>query len=64
VAGLYEGAYEEVLERTSAEHAPWYVIPSSHKWFRDLAISEILADTLEDTDLKLPPAQMDIAQNS
>jgi hypothetical protein len=38
------------------------VIPSDHKWFRDLAISEILADTLEAMDLKLPPAQVDIAE--
>ena len=35
--------------------------PSNHKWFRDLAISEIVADTLEDMDLKLPPTQVDIA---
>ncbi len=52
----YMEAYEEALERTSAKHAPWYVIPSNHKWFRNLAISELLADTLEDMDLKLPPA--------
>ena len=58
----YMKAYEEVLERTSTKHAPWYVIPSNHKWFRDLAISEILADTLEDMDLKLPPAQVNIAE--
>ncbi|WP_425160479.1 polyphosphate kinase 2 family protein [Candidatus Binatus sp.] len=58
----YMKAYEEVLERTSTKHAPWYVIPSDHKWFRDLAISEILCDTLEDMDLKLPPAEVDIAQ--
>ena len=58
----YMKAYEEVLERTSTKHAPWYVIPSDHKWFRNLAISEILADTLEDMDLKLPPAEVDIAQ--
>jgi hypothetical protein len=55
-------AYEEAMERTSTERAPWYVIPSDHKWFRDLAISEILADTLEDMDLKLPPAEVDIAE--
>ena len=56
----YMEAYEEAMEKTSTKHAPWYVIPSNHKWFRNLAISEILADTLEDMDLKLPPAQVDI----
>ena len=58
----YMEAYEEAMERTSTEHAPWYVIPSDHKWFRNLAISEILADTLEYMDLKLPPAEVDIAE--
>jgi hypothetical protein len=50
------------MERTSTKHAPWYVIPSNHKWFRNLAISEIVADTLEDMDLKLPPTQVDLAE--
>ena len=36
--------------------------PSNHKWFRNLAISEIVADTMEDMDLKLPPTQVDIAE--
>ncbi|MGO9606284.1 MAG: hypothetical protein ACLQAT_23330 [Candidatus Binataceae bacterium] len=36
--------------------------PSNHKWFRNLAISEIVADTMEDTGLKLPPTQVDIAE--
>ena len=57
----YIEAYEDVMERTSTKHALWYVIPSNHKWFRDLAISEILADTLEDMELKLPPTRVDIA---
>ena len=58
----YIEAYEDAMERTSTKHAPWYVIPSNHKWFRNLAISEILADTLEDMELKLPPTQVDIAE--
>ncbi len=58
----YMEAYEDAIERTSTKHAPWYVIPSNHKWFRDLAISDILADKLEDMDLKLPPAKVDIAE--
>lgn len=37
------------------------MIPSDHKWFRNLAISEILADTLEDMELKLPPTRVDLA---
>ncbi|MDD5268741.1 MAG: polyphosphate kinase 2 family protein [Methylococcales bacterium] len=55
----YTEAYEDALERTSTQHAPWFVIPANHKWFRDLAISEIIADTLDDMGLKLPPTHVD-----
>jgi polyphosphate kinase 2 (PPK2 family) len=58
----YIEAFEEAMEKTSTRHAPWYVIPSDHKWFRNLAISEIVADTMENMDLKLPPTQVDIAR--
>ena len=43
----YMAAYEDALARCSTEDAPWYVIPANRKWFRDLAIGEIVADTLE-----------------
>ena len=58
----YVEAFEDAMERTSTKHAPWYVIPSNHKWFRNLAISAIVADTLEAMDLKLPPTRVDIAE--
>ena len=58
----YIEAYEDAMERTSTKHSPWYVIPSDHKWFRNLVISEILADTLEDMELKPPPTRVDIAE--
>jgi PPK2 family polyphosphate:nucleotide phosphotransferase len=43
----YVAAYEEALERCSTEAAPWYVIPANRKWFRNLAVAEILGDTIE-----------------
>lgn len=58
----YISAFEEAMEKTSTRHAPWFVIPSNHKWFRDLAISQIVADTLEEMGLKLPPTQVDIQE--
>lgn len=58
----YIEAYEDVLERTSTKHAPWYVIPANHKWFRNLAISEIIADTMDEMGLKLPPTHVDIEE--
>ncbi len=50
----YQVAYEEALRRTSRKNAPWYVIPANQKWFRNLAISQILVDTLEDLHLQYP----------
>lgn len=50
----YMAAYEDALSRTSTADAPWYVIPSNRNWFRDLAISSILADTIADLDPQYP----------
>ncbi len=57
----YVEAYEEALAQTSTKRAPWYVIPSNHKWVRDLAISRIVVDTLDEMGLKLPPTRVDLA---
>ena len=56
----YIEAYEDALERTSTKYAPWFIIPANHKWFRNLAISEIVADTMEEMNLKLPPTHVDL----
>ena len=56
----YAEAYEDMLEKCSTHHAPWYVIPSNHKWFRNLAVSSIIGRTLEDMDLKLPAPTVDL----
>jgi len=58
----YIEAYEEAIERTSTKGAPWFVIPANHKWFRDLAISEIVADAMDAMGLKLPPPRVDLAE--
>jgi PPK2 family polyphosphate:nucleotide phosphotransferase len=57
----YIDAYEEAIARTSTKRAPWYVIPSNHKWFRNLAISQIVADAMGEMGLKLPKPRVDIA---
>jgi PPK2 family polyphosphate:nucleotide phosphotransferase len=57
----YVEAYEDAIELTSTKRAPWYVIPSNHKWFRNLAISQIIADTMDEMGLKLPPPRVNIA---
>jgi PPK2 family polyphosphate:nucleotide phosphotransferase len=58
----YVGAFEDMLHRTSTAHAPWFVIPSNHKWFRDLAVSQIITRTLEGLDMQLPAPGVDIAR--
>ena len=51
----YQAAFEEMLRRTSTKWAPWYVIPSNKKWYRDWAVSAILVDALERLKLSWPP---------
>ena len=50
----YMNAYEDVMEETSTEHAPWYVIPADKKWFTRLAISEIIVRKLESLKMSYP----------
>jgi len=57
----YTKAYNEALNKTSTDDAPWYVIPSNHKWFRNLAVSKIVAETMESMRMKFPQPSVDIA---
>jgi PPK2 family polyphosphate:nucleotide phosphotransferase len=50
----YMDAYEQAIDATSTDHAPWYVIPADHKWFMRMAVAEIIVDTLEGMDLHFP----------
>lgn len=50
----YMKAYEEAIEATSTENAPWYVVPADKKWFTRLAISEIIVKKLESLKLQYP----------
>jgi PPK2 family polyphosphate:nucleotide phosphotransferase len=58
----YLEAYADALRATSTKHAPWYVIPSDHKWFRNLAVSQITAATLHDLDMHYPKPRVDIEE--
>ena len=55
----YMRAYEDAMERTSTDHAPWWIIPADHKWFRDFAVARILVELLEKMDPKYPRATVD-----
>jgi PPK2 family polyphosphate:nucleotide phosphotransferase len=50
----YQRAFEEVLSKTSTEHAPWYVIPADRKWFMRIAAGAVILRALLDIDPKFP----------
>jgi PPK2 family polyphosphate:nucleotide phosphotransferase len=50
----YMRAYEDALTRTSTDRAPWYVVPSNRKWYRNLVISRVIIETLEGLDMRFP----------
>ncbi len=67
--GDYMSAYEDIFRETSHKHAPWFVIPSDHKWFRNVAIARILVDAFESLDLEYPvptfdPRGIDLSEES
>ncbi len=55
----YQQAYEAVLEQTSTDEAPWFVIPANHKWYRNWAVASIIRKTLETMDPQIPKADFD-----
>jgi PPK2 family polyphosphate:nucleotide phosphotransferase len=57
----YMAAYEDAIERTSTKHAPWFVIPADRKWFRNLAVSRIVVETLESLGMKPPKPTVDLS---
>jgi PPK2 family polyphosphate:nucleotide phosphotransferase len=56
----YRTAYEIALERTNTEIAPWYVVPSDKKWYRNLVIGQLLLDHLRALNLQWPAADFDV----
>jgi len=50
----YMRAFEDAIENTSSEYAPWYIIPADRKWFMRAAIGDIIVGTLEKMDLAYP----------
>lgn len=58
----YTKAYENALERCSTEEAPWYIIPSNKKWFRNLAVSHIIVETLQSMHMEFPKPAVDVKE--
>ena len=59
---MYMSSYEKALNRCSTPWAPWYVIPSNLKWFRNYAVAQIIVNTLERMKLKFPESKIDVSR--
>jgi PPK2 family polyphosphate:nucleotide phosphotransferase len=57
----YIEAFEDVFHKTSTSHAPWYVVPANHKWFRNFAVASVVVEAMESLKLKVPPPSVNIA---
>ncbi|MEJ7871305.1 MAG: polyphosphate kinase 2 family protein [Rubrobacteraceae bacterium] len=60
----YQVAFENAINNTSTEYAPWYVVPANKKWYRNLVVARTIADTLEAMDPKFPPADQGLEKIS
>jgi PPK2 family polyphosphate:nucleotide phosphotransferase len=58
----YIEAYEDMLTKCNTDYAPWYVIPANRKWFRNLAVAQILVETLEGMKLHYPKPAADLSK--
>lgn len=57
----YMAAYEEMLQRTTTDAAPWYVIPANQNWYRNLAIERVIVDKLRQLNPQYPPPEGDVS---
>lgn len=53
----YQDAFEEMLEKTSTNYAPWYVIPADKKFFARVAVGDIILEHFKKLNLRFPPAE-------
>jgi polyphosphate kinase 2 (PPK2 family) len=53
----YQRAYEDALSKCNTKHAPWHIVPADRKWYRNLVISQLLRETLEEMDPQIPPCE-------
>jgi PPK2 family polyphosphate:nucleotide phosphotransferase len=53
----YMAAYGDALTLCNTDYAPWYIIPANRKWYRNLVITRIIVETLEDMNPQFPPEE-------
>ena len=56
----YMAAYEDAIRATTSDAAPWFVVPSNHKWFRNLVVSEIVVEAMEGLHMSYPEPRVDL----
>jgi polyphosphate kinase 2 (PPK2 family) len=56
----YQEAYEDALNATDTDWAPWHIVPADHKWFRNLTVARLVLRTLERMDPQWPPPEEDL----
>lgn len=57
----YMQAYEDVLNRTSTEYAPWYIVPADRKWYRDWVVATVIVETLARLNMSYPKPAFDVS---
>lgn len=58
----YMAAYEDAINLTSTEWAPWYVVPADRKWYRNLVVARVIVETLRSFNMQYPPSAADLTQ--
>jgi PPK2 family polyphosphate:nucleotide phosphotransferase len=56
----YMEAYQAAFDQTNSDHAPWYVVPASKKWYARIAVQQLLLEALEQLELEWPKAEFDV----
>ena len=57
----YIKAYEEVLSKTSTKYAPWYIVPSNRKWYRNIVIATVMIESLKGLNMRFPEPEGDLS---
>lgn len=55
----YQDIYTDVMEKTSTEHAPWYIIPADRKWYRNLVVARLVVDVMHKMNIEYPKVNFD-----
>ena len=58
----YMDAYEDVFRHCSRKHAPWYIIPANKKWYRNVAISQVIIEAMDRLEMKYPKPNFDVSK--